>query len=75
MATYSVTANQPNIYLLLLYHPIIQNFGQLIVKSTFAILANLLLVFAVGIPISFDVRDKDYGTLIRLVTFTILSTR
>ncbi len=58
-------------YLPLLHHPIIQNFGQLIAKSAVAILANLALVFAVGIPIGLAARDKGYAALIGLVTFII----
>lgn len=54
-------------YLPLLHHPIIQNFGQLIAKSAVAILANLALVFAVGIPIGLATRDKGYAA----VTFII----
>lgn len=58
-------------YLPLPHHPIIQNFGQLIAKSAVAILANLALVFAVGIPIGLATRDKGYADLIGLVTFII----
>lgn len=58
-------------YLPLLHHPIIQNFGQLIAKSAVAILANLALVFAVGIPIGLATRDKGYAALIGLVNFII----
>lgn len=58
-------------WLPLLAHPLIQDFGQLIAKSAVAILANLALIFAVGIPIGLAKRDKGYAALIGLVVFII----
>ncbi|QRN33236.1 PTS transporter subunit EIIC [Pectobacterium brasiliense] len=58
-------------YVPLLNHPLIQDFGQLVSKSAIAILANLALVFAVGIPIGLAKRDKGYAALIGLVMFII----
>lgn len=45
-------------YLPFLGHPLIQNIGQLIAKSAVSVLANLALVFAVGIPVGLASRDK-----------------
>lgn len=58
-------------YLPFLAHPLVQDFGQLISKSAVAILANLALIFAVGIPIGLAKRDKGYAALIGLVVFII----
>ncbi|WP_437887470.1 PTS transporter subunit EIIC [Phytobacter sp. V91] len=58
-------------YLPFLGHPVIQNSGQLIAKSAVSVLANLALVFAVGIPIGLAARDKGYAALIGLVTFIV----
>ncbi|MCV9880090.1 PTS transporter subunit EIIC [Brenneria izbisi] len=58
-------------YIPFLNHPLIQGFGQLVSKSAVAILANLALVFAVGIPIGLAKRDKGYAALIGLVMFII----
>ncbi|SFU13757.1 PTS system IIB component, Glc family /PTS system IIC component, Glc family [Kosakonia arachidis] len=58
-------------YLPFLGHPLIQNIGQLIAKSAVSVLANLALVFAVGIPVGLASRDKGYAALIGLVTFIV----
>lgn len=58
-------------YIPLLNHPLVHDFGQLVSRSAVAILANLALVFAVGIPIGLAQRDKGYAALIGLVTFII----
>lgn len=58
-------------YLPFLGHPFIQNVGQLIAKSAVSVLANLALVFAVGIPVGLASRDKGYAALIGLVTFIV----
>lgn len=54
-----------------LNHPLVQEIGQLVAKSSVSILANLALVFAVGIPIGLAKRDKGYAALIGLVVFII----
>lgn len=58
-------------YVPFLQHPIIQSIGQLLAKSSVAILVNLALIFAVGIPIGLAKKDKGYAGLIGLVTFVI----
>ncbi|SCB81019.1 PTS system, maltose and glucose-specific IIC component [Kosakonia oryzendophytica] len=58
-------------YLPFLGHPLIQQIGQLIAKSAVSVLANLALVFAVGIPVGLASRDKGYAALIGLVTFIV----
>lgn len=58
-------------YLPFLGHTIIQQIGQLIAKSAVSVLANLALVFAVGIPVGLASRDKGYAALIGLVTFIV----
>jgi PTS system maltose and glucose-specific IIC component len=58
-------------YLPFLGHPLIQHTGQLIAKSAVSVLANLALVFAVGIPVGLAARDKGYAALIGLVTFIV----
>lgn len=58
-------------YLPFLAHPILQNSGQLIAKSAVSVLANLALVFAVGIPIGLATRDKGYAALTGLVAFIV----
>lgn len=58
-------------YIPFLQHPIIQSIGQLLAKSSVAILVNLALIFAVGIPIGLAKKDKGYAGLIGLVTFVI----
>ncbi|CCJ70864.1 PTS system, glucose-specific IIBC component [Cronobacter condimenti 1330] len=58
-------------YLPFLGHPALQHTGQLIAKSAVSVLANLALVFAVGIPIGLASRDKGYAALIGLVTFIV----
>ncbi|WP_130099685.1 PTS transporter subunit EIIC [Siccibacter turicensis] len=58
-------------YLPFLGHPAVQNTGQFIAKSAVSVLANLAMVFAVGIPIGLASRDKGYAALIGLVTFIV----
>ena len=58
-------------YLPFLGHPLIQHTGQLIAKAAVSVLANLALVFAVGIPVGLASRDKGYAALIGLVTFIV----
>lgn len=58
-------------YLPFLGHPALQHTGQLIAKSAVSVLANLALVFAVGIPIGLAARDKGYAALTGLVTFIV----
>src|SRR5476649_1710738 len=58
-------------YLPFLAHPMVQAVGQLVAKSSVAILANLALLFAVGIPVGLAKRDKGYAALIGLVIFII----
>ncbi|TCI67197.1 MULTISPECIES: PTS transporter subunit EIIC [unclassified Exiguobacterium] len=58
-------------YVPFLSNPYIQGFGQLLSGSAVAILVNLALVFAVGIPIGLAKKDKGYAALTGLVTFII----
>ncbi|WP_435952570.1 PTS transporter subunit EIIC [Dryocola sp. BD626] len=58
-------------YLPFLGHPSIQHIGVLISKSAVSVLANLALVFGVGIPIGLAAKDKGYAALIGLVTFIV----
>ncbi len=58
-------------YLPFLGHPSVQHIGVLISKSAVSVLANLALVFAVGIPVGLAARDKGYAALIGLVTFIV----
>ncbi|MGB7802575.1 PTS transporter subunit EIIC [Buttiauxella sp.] len=58
-------------YLPFLGHPSIQHTGVLISKSAVSVLANLALVFGVGIPIGLAAKDKGYAALIGLVTFIV----
>ena len=58
-------------YLPFLGHSSIQHTGVLISKSAVSVLANLALVFGVGIPIGLAAKDKGYAALIGLVTFIV----
>lgn len=58
-------------YLPVLGHPSVQHIGVLISKSAVSVLANLALVFGVGIPIGLAAKDKGYAALIGLVTFIV----
>lgn len=58
-------------YLPFLGHSSIHNVGILIAKSAVSVLANLALVFGVGIPIGLAAKDKGYAALIGLVTFIV----
>ncbi len=58
-------------YLPFLGHPSVQHVGVLIAKSAVSVLANLALVFGVGIPVGLAAKDKGYAALIGLVTFIV----
>ncbi len=58
-------------YFPVLGHPSVQHIGVLISKSAVSVLANLALVFGVGIPIGLAAKDKGYAALIGLVTFIV----
>ncbi|MEZ2686505.1 PTS transporter subunit EIIC [Proteus vulgaris] len=60
-------------YIPFLNHPVIQSIGQLLAKSSVAILVNLALIFAVGIPVGLAKKDKGYAGLIGLVVFVIFT--
>ena len=49
-------------YIPFLNHSVIQSIGQLLAKSSVAILINLALIFAVGIPCWFS--EKTKATLV-----------
>ncbi len=58
-------------YLPFLGHASVQHVGVLISKSAVSVLANLALVFGVGIPVGLAAKDKGYAALIGLVTFIV----
>lgn len=58
-------------YLPFLDYPVIQHGGQFVAHAALSVLANLALVFAVGIPIGLASRDKGYAALIGLITFIV----
>ncbi len=58
-------------YLPFLGHSSVQHVGVLISKSAVSVLANLALVFGVGIPVGLAAKDKGYAALIGLVTFIV----